>query len=266
MRKTGLFIFVVAIAVSCLNEPDCYQLNNDTAVIYFKIIGGGSYNVYVKTVQSPASDIIILDDTLGAGIPLPLNPKAEETFFTISTDEGDNFLRLGYKRQVQFVSAECGERYYYQELSVLEHDYDSVRVVNTIPAPTPLPAGAKNIEIFRCAVTNIMGVNFNEEKLVEGITSDFAGVILSTPTTLKEFALPLNTGDSTTEYQFDFGDDIKTLRVRYSRTGKEFADVCGEQTLLSDLHINTQVTDLTKVSIANDSIQDLPVKNLDVTP
>ena len=42
MKKTGLFTFILIVAVSCLNEPDCYQLNNDTVVIYFKIIGGGN--------------------------------------------------------------------------------------------------------------------------------------------------------------------------------------------------------------------------------
>ena len=42
MKKTGLFTFILIVAVSCLNEPDCYQLNNDTVVIYFRIIGGGS--------------------------------------------------------------------------------------------------------------------------------------------------------------------------------------------------------------------------------
>ena len=265
MRKTGLFIFIVTIAVSCLNEPDCYQLNNDTVVIDFKIIGGGSDVVQLTRIQSPDAQVYFTDTA--STVALPLNPKKEETLYILQGTQGDNMLQFAYKRQLQFVSAECGERYYYQELSVLEHDYDSVRVVNTIPAPTPLPSGSKNIEVYRCAITNLMVINFNEERLVEGITSDYAGVILASPgQTLKEFILPLNTGDSTTEYKFDFGDDVKTLRVRYSRTEKTFADVCGNQTLLSDLHINKQVTDLTAVTIANDSIQDLPKKNLDVTP
>ena len=267
MKKTGLFTFVLIIAVSCLNEPDCYQLNNDTVVIYFRIIGGANDAIQLKSVQSPGSDIIFYGDTTVSSIPLPLNPKAEETFYTILGTDGGNSLQFGYKRQVQFVSEECGERYYFQDLKVLQHDFDSIRIVNTIPAPTPLPTGANNIEIYRCAITNLMGISFKDTTLVEGITSDFGGVILPSPgQRLKDFVLPLNINDTTTTYQFDLGGEVKTLRVRYSRTKKEFAEKCGEQMLLSDLHVNGTVTDLTSVTIFKDSIQDIPIKNLDVTP
>ena len=132
MKKTGLFVFVVIIAVSCLNEPDCYQLNNDAAVIHFRIIGGGSDAVQLISVQSPEADVILYGDTTVSSIPLPLNPKTEETLYTIHGADGDNTLQVGYKRQVQFVSEECGERYYFQDLNVSEHDFDSVRIVNAI--------------------------------------------------------------------------------------------------------------------------------------
>src|SRR5215204_2605083 len=210
MKKTGLLSFVLIIAVSCLNEPDCYQLNNDAVVIYFKIIGGGNDAVQL-TSMSPDSDSIFTNTT-GSMITLPLNPKTEETFYTLNGVDGDNTLQLGYKRQVQFVSEECGERYYFQDLNVLGHDFDSIRIVNTIPAPTPLPTGANNIEIYRCATTNLMRVNFKTETPVEEITSDFGGILLSSPgTTLKDFLLPLNTNADSTTYQFDLGDQIKIL-------------------------------------------------------
>jgi hypothetical protein len=267
MKKTGLFTFVLIIAVSCLNDPDCYQLNNDTVVIDFKIIGGGGDAVPLIGIQSPDSDVIFYDDTTVSSISLPLNPKTEETFYELQGADGDNSFQFGYKRQVQFVSEECGERYYFQDLKVLEHDFDSVRIVNSIPVPTPLPTGAKNIEVYRCPSTNLLLVSFNVETPVEGITSDFDGIILPFPgATLKDFVLPLNTDDSTTTYEFDLGDDLKTLRVRYTRTEETIADVCGTQTFLSDLHINSMVTDFTSFAVANDSIQDLPVKNLDITP
>ncbi|HEX6891344.1 MAG TPA: DUF6452 family protein [Chryseolinea sp.] len=267
MKKTGRLTFILIIAVSCLNEPDCYQLNNDTVVIDFKIIGGGGDVVQLIGVQSPESDVIFYGDTTVSSIPLPLNPKMEETIYTFQGADGGNTLQFGYKRQVQFVSEECGERYYFQDLNVLEHDFDSVRIVNSIPAPTPLPSGAKNIEIYRCATTNLMRVNFKTETIVEEITSDFGGIILPSPgTTLKDFLLPLNPNVDSTTYQFDLGDDLKILRVRYSHALKTIADICGEQTFLFDLQVS-EVTDLgTSVEILKDSIQDLPVINLDITP
>jgi hypothetical protein len=265
MKKTGLFSFVLIIAVSCLNEPDCYQLNNDTVVIYFKIIGGGNDAIQL-TSMTPESDSIFANSTASM-IALPLNPKTEETFYTLHGVDGDNTMQFGYKRQVQFVSEECGERYYFKDLDVLGHDFDSIRIVSTIPAPTPLPTGANNIEVYRCATTNLMGVSFKDSTEVEGITSDFAGIILPSPgEKLKDFLLPLNTNDSTSTYEFDLGDESKTLRVRYSRTEKTLADICGPQTFLFDLHVNSAVTDLTSAVIATDSIHDLPIKNLDITP
>ncbi|HMG88774.1 MAG TPA: DUF6452 family protein [Chryseolinea sp.] len=264
MKKTGLFTFVLIIVVSCLNEPDCYQLNNDAVVIDFKIIGGGSDVVQLTSIQSPEA-VVIFSDT-ASRIVLPLNPKKEETLYTLHGPQVDNMVQFGYKRQVQFVSEECGERYYFQDLNVLEHDFDSVRIVNAIPAPTPLPSDAKNIEIYRCPTTNLMYVSFNAETVVEGITSDYAGIILPSPgATLKDFLLPLNTASDSSTYQFMLGDSLRTLRVRYSRAKKTIADICGEQTFLFDLNADTTVTDLT-VAIVQDSIHDLPIRNLDITP
>lgn len=266
MKKTGLFAFTLIVAVSCLNEPDCYQLNNDTVVIYFKIIGGGNDAYQLTSIQSPDTDIIFYSDTTLSMIQLPLNPKTEETFYTLHGVEGDDTLNFGYKRQVQFVSEECGERYYFQNLDVLQHDFDSVRIVNAIPTPTPLPTGAKNVEIYRCAITNLMRINFKDPTTVQGITTDFMTIVVPPGTVLHDFVLPLNREDSTTTYQFDLGNELRTLKVRYSRTGRTFANQCGQQTFFSDLHVNGAVTDMTSVIISNDSIQDLPIKNLEITP
>jgi hypothetical protein len=269
MNKTGLFIFVSIIAVSCLNEPDCYQLNNSVVVVFFKIIGGGSDVAQNITVQSPETDSIFYSNESESSINLALNPKTEETLYTIVSPEGTNTLHFGYERQAQFVSEACGERFYYQNLKVLEHNYDSVRVVNAIPSPWPLPTGAKNVDIYRCAVTNQMGISFATETFVQKITSDhpdYPTIALPSDGMLKDFVLPLNPNDTTTEFTFVFSAGSKKLRVRYARTDKEFAEICGLQRFYHDLHINSLVTNLTKAEVSKDSIQDLPVINLEVTP
>jgi hypothetical protein len=83
---------------------------------------------------------------------------------------------------------------------------------------------------------------------------------------LDDFLLPLNPNDSITTFQFNLAGTVKTLRVRYTRTNKTIADVCGPQEFLYQLHVNSMVTDVTKVVVANDSIQDLPLINLEITP
>jgi hypothetical protein len=264
MNKTGLFTFVLVIAVSCLNEPDCYQLNNNTVVIYFKILGGGSDQVQITSIQSPDTDSIFAASTLSK-VVLPLNPITEETLYTLQSTDFTKTLLFGYKRQAQFVSEACGERYYFQSLEVLNHDFDSVRVVNAIPTPTPEPAGANNVEIFRCPDTNLMKVSFPGPTFVEEITSDFVTIVLPSDGMLDDFLLPLDTGKSTTTYVFQLADATNTLKVNYSRREKTLADVCGVQTFLFDLKSDT-VTNFTKVVVAKDSIQDLPVTNLEITP
>lgn len=266
MKKSGLFTFVFIIAVSCLNEPDCYQLNNNTVVIYFKIIGGGNDHSLLTTAQSPETDSIFNSVASAPKIILPLNPKSEETLYTLQRDNNSNTLQFGYTRQVQFVSEACGERYYFQNLQVLNHDFDSVRVVNAIPTPEPEPAGANNLEIYRCATTNLMGIRFSEETFVQEITADFTTTDLLPDGLLQDFVLPLNVNDSISTFQFNFGVESRTLRIRYLRTPRTIADMCGEQTMLSELHVNSVVTDFTEVEISKDSIQDLPVMNLEITP
>ena len=271
MKKTGLFTFVLIIAVSCLNEPDCYQLNNSTVVIFFKIIGGGSDFVELTTVQSPETDSIFYSNVATSSINLALNPKTEETLYKLQGPEGTNTLHFGYQRQAQFVSEACGERYYYQNLDVLDHNYDSVRVTNAIPSPWPLPTGAKNVEILRCAVTNQMKVTFKTATVVEKITAVYAPSATLPTGTLTEFVLPLNPskepGDSTTTFLFQLQNNVtKTLKVRYSRTSKSFADICGQQTFIHDLRINRQVSNFATATVKADSIQDLPVLNLEITP
>lgn len=265
MNKTGLFTFVLIIAVSCLNEPDCYQLNNNTVVIYFKILGGGADVIQLTSVQTPDSDSSYNGDTTLSKIVLPLNPLTEETLYTLQGANVTNTLHFGYTRQAQFVSEACGERYYFQNLDVLNHDYDSVRVVNTIPTPTPEPAGANNVEVYRCPTTNLMGISFPEPTLVEGITSDFTTIVLPSDGMLDDFVLPLDPSKSITTYVFQLVDTLKTLQVRYTRTEKTIADVCGIQTILYELQSDS-VTNFSSVVIPKDSIQDLPIINLEITP
>jgi hypothetical protein len=111
-----------------------------------------------------------------------------------------------------------------------------------------------------------MRVNFSAETPVEQITSDYATIVLPPNAVLKDFVLPLNPGDSTTTFVFDLGDVSKTLKVRYSRTEKTLADVCGPQRFFYDLRVNGPVTDLSSVTVSRDSLEDLPQINLEVTP
>ena len=110
-----------------------------------------------------------------------------------------------------------------------------------------------------------MGVSFPGPTFVEEITSDFATIVLPSDGMLDDFLLPLDTTKSTTTYFFQLVDKTNTLKVNYSRREKTIADVCGKQTFLYDLKSDS-LTDFSSVVIPKDSIQDLPVINLEIIP
>jgi len=264
MKKLSWFVCFSLFAASCLNEADCYQLNNNAVVIYFKILGGKVDKFELYTIQSADAGGPFLVDTVVSSVALPINPKTEETVFTIAGAYGDYELPVTYTRQVQFVSENCGERYVFTNLNVLENDFDSVLLVNTTPAPVPVPSSAKNIEIYRCPRTNLAGVTFKQKVFLSDVTVNFDAIIYQPSDSLTTINLPLNPNDTTTTFTFSFGNATKTLKVSYSKETETLFPQCGEQSLISNLHVN--LTDLTLVNIPNDSIEDLPVSNFEITP
>ena len=259
MKKLAWFVFLFTVAVSCLNEPDCFQLNNNVVVVSFKILGGGADQYPLFGILSPETDSVFNGYEIVGSAGLPLNPLKVETSFNFDGVYEDHVIQLGYKRQVQFVSAECGERYIFTELNVIGHDFDSVRLVN----PTPTRPASNNIEVYRCPRTDLMGISFETKKFIKGITADFPTVIFQPGDSITTMDLPVNKDDSTTTFVFDFGDSTKTLKVNYGRTAKTLFTFCGEQTIISSLIVDTTVTDFDVADVLKDSIQDLPITNLE---
>lgn len=148
MAKKGFCILIIALmATACLDEPDCYQLNNYIVGIAFK-----------KLADSKADTVSFLSfgtveplqqfygDTTLSRLFLPLNYFVDETTFYFETPDTVRLLRLGYLSQVQFVSEECGEKFVLSKLRVLEHSFDSVRLVLDTPTEE---ARVTQIEIFQ---------------------------------------------------------------------------------------------------------------------
>lgn len=270
MKKLAWFLFLLIFTLSCLNEPDCYQLNNSSVILSFKILGAGTNGASVGDqflsygIKSPATDgdTVFYAGEAFSSAELPLNPLEEQTTFFFDGVYGDNKIQIGYKRQVQFVSEDCGERYIYADLKILEYDFDSVRIVN----PTPTAPASTNIEIYRCPRTNLAGVDFTKQVVLDGITADFSTVIFLPNDTLSTIDLPINKDAASTTFVFDFRGTApsKTLKLSYSRTAKTLSEICGEQIFFSDLAV--EATNFTSFVIKSDSTQDLPITNVEITP
>lgn len=273
MKKVIQFALLALLGFSCLDEPDCYQLNNNVLTLTYKILGGTSDQVPFIGVQSPATDSVFNALTISGTLEVPLNPIAEELDLTIQDFYASHALALGYSRQIQFVSDECGERYYYSNVKILSHDYDSIRIVNAIPQPET--ATATNIEIYRCPRTNLAGIQFKQiinsvevkdTVVILNVDVGFATPIFIPNDTLQSINVPVNPDAASTTIQFTFntssGPVTKFVTVAYTRIPKELFERCGTQTLFTDLTVTN--SNFSAIRILKDSIQDLPIINLEV--
>ncbi len=147
MVKKGFWLgLLVMMTVGCLDEPDCYLLNNHIVGIAFKKISDSTADTVSITGIAAFPEIVTKDTANVTRVFLPLNYFQEETTFYIKDLEETRFLRLGYLSQVQFVSDQCGEKFVLSELRVLEHSFDSVRLVTNVPTRE---GSAIQIEIFQ---------------------------------------------------------------------------------------------------------------------
>src|SRR5690349_20141752 len=193
MKTTTWFLFFLVLAVSCLDDPDCYQLNNNLIGITFRVLGSTKVDTVAflgVDIDGSDSTFIYQSDTtflLASGIPLPLNYTRDETDITFRLVGGASyFMKLGYQANTQFVSEECGSRYELTDLTLLDYDFDSAVVVNHHPGKT----ASSNIEVFRCPVTDVVTLSFRDLYLsgkiktskfasvpLDGINADFTGTV-----------------------------------------------------------------------------------------
>ncbi|HTE30231.1 MAG TPA: DUF6452 family protein [Chryseolinea sp.] len=268
MKKLTWFVFYSIISVSCLDQPDCYQLNNNLIILNFKILGGSSDAYGIVGITATDTDVVFYQqgpDTvlLTTNAELPLNPLKDDIDFRFYGPEGIDTLGLTYNKQVQFVSADCGERYIFSSMLVSSHTFDSVRVVNSTPGIPP----SSNIDIYRCPRTDLIRIEFNTAVTVTSVVADYKGVVYENVGDPQgTFDLPVNLLDTATMFTFNFKDGTnKRFTTTYKSTAETHFELCGEQRFISDLAINTSTTDF-QATVVDNTTHDLPVKNFEVTP
>ncbi|MCC6156349.1 MAG: hypothetical protein IT367_21460 [Candidatus Hydrogenedentes bacterium] len=155
VKKWGWIVLVLLMAGACLDEPDCLPTGDTALVISFnRLLDGKRDTVILYTIEAAGSDSIFyktnpekLDtiDTQTKPVIVAVNPYAEETLFTFFLRVQQKNLRVGYKNETTFISEECGSDRVQYDLSVLETDFDSVRVINSVLSKNR----TVNIEIYR---------------------------------------------------------------------------------------------------------------------
>jgi len=150
--KNWIWILLVLVTMfACLDDPECLRTSDSALYVNFTRLSDGKPDtIVVYNIDSGGDSIFYRNnpdvlDTLRGKATLAVNPFANETVFTFSYETGTKMLRVGYKTQTRFISEDCGSEEMLYDLSILETDFDSVRVVTNRLTTSKLT----NIEIFR---------------------------------------------------------------------------------------------------------------------
>lgn len=281
MEKTSWFLFFIVFAVSCLDEPECYLLNNDKVGIYFRVMGSNqldSANVTSLLINGNPTFVADsvpwqdLSDNILTGFAIPLNYFKSQTSVDMEVGGVPLNLLLDYQVQTQYVSEECGPRYVLSNLNgtatSADPKVDSVRVLNGSPSRDNT---GRHIEIFRCPVTDTLLLTFYQLLLPSGTQAanrsriasrPLESVVVDNAATLyagerqATLRLPVDLNSSSTRYDFAFPDEeqqaVRNMTVQYNTTTVNRYRQCGTQTFVTDLAI-AENHSFDSVSIALDA-------------
>jgi hypothetical protein len=151
MKNWCWIIVVLMLASSCLESAECIKSGSPAMVISFKKLSDGTADtVSLYNITAEGTDFVFYKtdpdalDILNGSAVVSVNPYAEETLFTFYLETQPVTLRVGYKNEVRFISEECGSDRVQIDLTILETQFDSVRVVNNVLTRDSLT----NIEIY----------------------------------------------------------------------------------------------------------------------
>jgi hypothetical protein len=258
MKKSSWFIFFLILAVSCLDDPDCFRLNNNWVGVAFRVIGSTELDsVRLTTVEMSGASGFYGADTVTTYYA-PVNFTTTSTRLTYNYVDGQNtYLDLEYVLKAQFISDDCGSRYELSDLIAKDSNIDSVRIINGTPSNAP---GTVNVELFRCPKPSRVGVILNDVYLVtttsetrqtiragtialDSIATDYSDEGFYQNTSRTTFYLPLDLDKNTTTFTFNERgrDEALTLTLDYVVTPSATRyPMCGEVKFIEDLKVSAK--------------------------
>src|SRR5688500_13476479 len=98
LKKTCWFVFLMMLAISCLDEPECFSLNNNVIGIAFKKMSDSQADTVIFfSVWAEGTDSVFRTSVALTGIDkLPLNYYQNETIFHFEGLDKTYDLHLGY--------------------------------------------------------------------------------------------------------------------------------------------------------------------------
>ena len=128
--KLILSVLICTLIVFACDDPDCiYQGGTSIKIGFYSDQDGKSQNVRINRLEIAGSDSLIVKTQVEVNsIILPINPSEESITVFFDTEYGFDTLQIGYSRNTQFISEDCGIETRYGGLSLVRSDFDSVRV------------------------------------------------------------------------------------------------------------------------------------------
>lgn len=146
MKTIVYFVLFLLLFGACLDEPDCFGLNNNIIGISYRNLNAGDTTTLRLTgLSAEGTEVVFLGDTAVSKVYLPLNYFENTTTFFFHQKDTVRKLVLTYNAKAQFVSAACGERFVLSELAIADHQFDSLRLVDARPGK----GNVTNIEIIK---------------------------------------------------------------------------------------------------------------------
>jgi hypothetical protein len=263
-KRAGWFLFLVAIGFSCLDEPDCFSLNNNVIGIAFKKMSDGKADtVFFSRIWADGTERTFVENSLLTGKDtLPLNYYTNETVFHFEGLGRTFDLPVKYSAKTQLVSEECGERFVLTGLSIDGHTFDSVRVLSRTPKRSD--GSGTHLEIYRCPNRSQVKLRFASEVTITSIATNYDADILFSNEPLTVLNIPLNVAANSSTINFQFSDGTsRSITLSHVNGKQTFFNACGEQDVLSEISVVN--TDFSTHSIINASTQDPPVTNIALT-
>lgn len=242
--STAWFLFFLLAASSCLEEPDCFALNNNLVGISFKKLSDGRADtLFMSRITAESSDSVFLNNLPGTlsivtGLLLPVNFLRDETNYQFETVRGAFDLQLDYNARPQFVSVDCGERFVVSDLRGFSETFDSVRVVSSDPGREN--ASGTNIEIYRCPNRSQLKLRFTSPVELQNVEllGDYSDDLFFAAGQITTLRLPLDINAEQSTIRLTFVDgNVYVLTVGYTAVRQQLFSACGEEVYLEDLEV-----------------------------
>jgi hypothetical protein len=262
IKKSGWFLFFVVLASSCLDEPDCFSLNNNMVGISFRKISDGTADtVFLSRIWTDVTDSTY-ENLFRTGIDLPLNYFQNETTYHFEGLTKNFDLTFSYNARTQFVSEDCGERFVLSDLDAALSIDDSIRLLAR--TPKRVRQTGTHLNIYRCPNTSSMELRFAVPVIIKKGSAGVPGLLLDTVNAVTVLAVPLNPAADQSTIKLNFGDQgERFLTVSYSRTESTLFKACGLQTVLSNIDVDS--TNFTSATVIRKTIQDPLLTNIEIT-